>query len=319
MGHEGAGHIKGKALAARRGHSLPRALVALVSALSLVVVAVVTLLVIGSDDDGPQRSATTDAGENAAAPTDAPSTTVAPTTTAATVPPTTRPPRDLGRLMLVGDSVAATLTKPLAFHAKARGIPYNDQTVPGCGMITGLPTAGPTEPPVPWAATCEQAVLDSQPGLAIRRSAGTVLWLSSWETADRWVDGSVLVFGTPEGDARLLELMEQARARILAGSDALLVLVKAAPNAAMSQRGPADENNVERMVHLNELFDRFAATHPVDTRVLDMVALVCPGGPPCPPVVDGVELRPVDGGHFSDAGAAWVVPRLLDEIVAVAS
>jgi hypothetical protein len=292
--------------------------VALAAALTIVVIAGVALALLGPDHGRPSEAAMTDIAGVQPLSADAPTTTAAPSTTASTTPPTTRAPRDIGRIMLVGDSVANTLTKSLAAAAQVRGIPYNDQTVPGCGMIAGLPAAGEGLPPVSWAAGCEQVILDYQLGLAAERAAGTVLWLSSWETADRWVGSVLYAFGTPEADTVVLELMEQARARMLAGSDALLVLVKGPPGAATSQRGPVDPDAVQRTIHLNELFDRFAATHPVDTRVLDLAALVCPGGPPCPAVVDGIEPRPVDGGHFSEAGAAWVAPRLLDEIIAVA-
>jgi lysophospholipase L1-like esterase len=112
--------------------------------------------------------------------------------------------------------------------------------------------------------------------------------------------------------------MAAARERVLTGSDALLVLVKLAPPAATSDRGFADPNQVADLRHLNQLFDAFAEAHPVDTRVLDLGAIVCPEGSPCPAVVDGITLRPTDGGHFSRAGAAWVAPRLLDEVLAVA-
>ena len=48
--------------------------------------------------------------------------------------------------------------------------------------------------------------------------------------------------------------------------------------------------------------------------LVDLASIVCPGGPPCPEYVDGVRLRPTDGIHFQQDGAAWVAPRLYDAL-----
>ena len=72
---------------------------------------------------------------------------------------------------------------------------------------------------------------------------------------------------------------------------------------------------MQRALHLNDLFRQYAAAHPDRVAVLDLAALVCPAGPPCPTEVEGVTLRPVDGGHFAGDGPAWVAPRVLDRLV----
>ena len=304
--------IRGTTLTTRRTRPSRRVLIALsVTGIVLATAIVGLLLSGGSDTQAEVAPVRTDSDAVAAAPPST-TTTAPPTTT------TTRPPRDLGRLVLVGDSVAMTLADALTTEATSRGLRFTATAIPGCGMITGLPAAGPGAAPVTWPAGCEPLLVNNETSLAARRNAGTVLWLSTWETSDRWVDGTLRPFGTPQTDELLLGLMEQARARLLAGSDALLVLVKSSPTATTSQNGFADPDGVRRMVHLNELFDRFASSHPVDTRVMDLAAIVCPTGPPCPAVVDGITLRPKDGGHFSTAGATWLAPRFLDELTAVA-
>jgi lysophospholipase L1-like esterase len=45
---------------------------------------------------------------------------------------------------------------------------------------------------------------------------------------------------------------------------------------------------------------------------MDISPIVCPGGPPCPTTLDGITLRPNDGGHYDAEGAAWLAPRLMD-------
>jgi hypothetical protein len=69
-----------------------------------------------------------------------------------------------------------------------------------------------------------------------------------------------------------------------------------------------------RTKHLNRLFTEYARSHPNDVAVISLSDLVCPGGAPCPTVRDGIVLRPKDGGHYDAEGAAWVAPRLLDEL-----
>jgi hypothetical protein len=50
--------------------------------------------------------------------------------------------------------------------------------------------------------------------------------------------------------------------------------------------------------------------------MIDLAAMMCPAGDPCPEVVDGVVLRPGDGIHFSPDGARWAGPRIVDALLA---
>jgi len=62
--------------------------------------------------------------------------------------------------------------------------------------------------------------------------------------------------------------------------------------------------------HLNQLLIQIAAEHPGKATTLALDRFVCPSDP-CPPVVDGRELRARDGRHFDDPRAArWVADRL---------
>jgi peptidoglycan/LPS O-acetylase OafA/YrhL len=226
------------------------------------------------------------------------------------------PPAPIGPVTLMGDSIAASLAPALAAHASANGVTFTSAALPGCSMVTGLAAAGPASEPIEWADECEQALPAFQEGLAAREGAAEVVWLSTWETADRWVDGTLYRFGTPEADEELVGLIDEAKGRILAGSDAVLVLALPPPNAATSDLGAADADNVDKMVHLGELLRSYAEAHPDDVRVLDLAAIVCPDGPPCPERQDDVTLRPRDGGHYSEAGGAWVAPRFFEALAA---
>jgi peptidoglycan/LPS O-acetylase OafA/YrhL len=52
--------------------------------------------------------------------------------------------------------------------------------------------------------------------------------------------------------------------------------------------------------------------------LIEVDSLLCPGGMPCPATVDGIDVRVPgwDQTHFTDQGATWFAPRLLDKVVA---
>ena len=222
------------------------------------------------------------------------------------------PQAGLGTVLLLGDSVAASLGDALGAEAASRGIPFHAATRPGCGMVTGIP-ALPDGTEVGWGQACA----DGTPGYlqdALAASApDVVLWLSTWETADRIVDGTFYEFGTPAADRVLLDRMEVTRAA-LAASGATIIIVANTPNAEQSDVAVRNRAQERDLRHLNALYRQFAAAHPDSVRVLNLPAIVCPGGVPCPAIVDGVRLRPRDGGHFEGDGPAWVAPRLFDAL-----
>jgi hypothetical protein len=235
-------------------------------------------------------------------------------------PPPTVGARDVGRVLLIGDSVAMSAAQfGLADYATANGVDFAAETRPGCGLIEGLAAPSLGKDPVDWAEACNDSLDDYEEAIAARKGAQTVVWMSTWETSSRWYDGRYYEFGTPEADALTLRLVDEARTRVLDGSDAVLVLALQAPHASFSDQGPTDPENVERMVHLNELLASYAEDHPTDTRVLDLASIVCPGGPPCAETVDGIRLRPRDGGHYEAEGAQWLAPRFFTSLFAVAS
>jgi peptidoglycan/LPS O-acetylase OafA/YrhL len=249
-----------------------------------------------------------------------PVTDVPPTSATSVAPGAPLPARDVGRIHLIGDSVAASLAEfGMVAYANSQGLAFAADARPGCGLIGGLPGPSEAEGPVAWAEACDGALVEFEQGLASRRGADTIVWMSTWETSDRWVDGVFYEFGTPEADEVVLRLIDEARARVLAGSDAIMVFALQPPNASMSEKGPPDQENIRRMLHLNELLREYSAEHPADTRVLDLSAIVCPGGVPCPETVDGVRPRPADGAHYEAEGATWLAPRFFAEIQRVAS
>ena len=229
------------------------------------------------------------------------------------VPPVTTPP-PLPSMLLVGDSVADTLRPALEAQAASEGISFSASVRPGCGLTTGVP-AYANGTPIPWGPGCASGT-DAYLTKAVQQAnPQVVLWLSTWETADQLVNGQYYAFGTPAADALLLQEMGQSAA-ILTSGGARLVLVTIAPRAIPSATIPTDNPAEDaQYLHLDALMRTFAAQHTTSVTVVDLAKIICPSGPPCPAVVDGVDLRPNDGGHFAGAGPAWVAPRLLDAVL----
>jgi peptidoglycan/LPS O-acetylase OafA/YrhL len=219
----------------------------------------------------------------------------------------------LGSVLLLGDSVAASLGDALQLEAATRGIPLATATRPGCGLITGVPTTTEGEA-VPWGQGCSDGTAPYLTSQIAERAPQTVLWLSTWETADRLIDGQLYRFGTKEADDVVLERLEESR-RLITANGAHLMLLTNPPRAERAEtyvRNPEDDRKIER---LNGLFEEFAAEHPETVKVVDLAKIVCPRGAPCPEDVGGVTLRPRDGGHYEGDGPGWVAPRLLDAVV----
>jgi hypothetical protein len=232
------------------------------------------------------------------------------TTTAAPAPAPVPPPS----MLLVGDSVADTLRPALADQADIRGVRFSAQVRPGCGLVTGIP-AYPSGAPIPWGPGCADGTISYLSDAVQQADPQVVVWLSTWETADQLVNGQFYAFGTPAADAMLLEEFEQSREVLTAGG-ARLAMVTIAPRAEQSATVPNDNPAEDQQyLHLDELIRTFAAQHTDSVTVVDLAKIVCPSGPPCPVDVDGVDLRPNDGGHFAGDGPAWVAPRLMDAIM----
>jgi len=223
---------------------------------------------------------------------------------------------DLGvtRILLLGDSVAATLADTLAATAAARGVVFASRTRPGCGLTMGTPLWD-NGSVVAWAPKCVARNVKYQEDALREIDPDVVVWLSSWETSDQVFEGRVTPFGSNESDKALLAELEAARFRwTVNGRRMVLVTLPAPPDR--SDRKVLRHDEAERRAHLNALFRDFAAAHSKTVAVAELASIVCPGAPPCPTEVDGIRLRPEDGNHFEQDGPAWVGPRLYEEILA---
>ena len=126
--------------------------------------------------------------------------------------------------------------------------------------------------------------------------------------------GTIVRFGTPDGNKRLMELIDEAAQRLTAGGARLVIVTLAPPPRENTDKHEATAN---RPI-LNELLREYAHEHPDNVFVAEMAEILC-GEQICPSVVEGHTPRP-DGVHFDDtAGGRWVsdqlIPMLLQPVI----
>ncbi len=237
-------------------------------------------------------------------------------------PPTTAPPATAAapvtfaphRLLLVGDSVMASLQAALRTAAAADRVDLGSIAVAGCGTISGEPL-GPDDVRYSWTAGCGANIPGLQSTAVAHYRPDLVVWLSSWEGADRIVDGQTVRIESAAGFQKIYDLVDQAVQRLTA-TGARVAFLTMPPQASGSDVADPSAEVQTRYRLMDDLLEWYAYQHPATTFVVDLSAKVCPGAAPCPEVVDGVRPRPVDGHHFSSDGGAWVAPWLIAQVTA---
>ena len=294
----------------RRGVAF-RGIVALPSA-TAVAAALAVLLVMATSATSPAPAfATPVAGAARAISASRP---VPPQTALAPERPSTTTvlSRGPGLIGVIGDSVALSLTPGLEAEGSKRGVSVASAAIPGCGATDAFSLDSEGNP-FSWSDDCVTAVPELQSQLINEFRPDVVLWLSSWETSNRLVAGQAVRFGTPEGDAALLQGMRATLDRVTADGARLVMLTLPPRGARQDGRTVRDEPGA--IDHLNEMIVDFAFAHADQVQLIDFSNIVCHRGPPCPNEIDGMWLRP-DGMHFTDATGAWAADRLLDILLA---
>ncbi|MBS1838678.1 MAG: acyltransferase, partial [Actinobacteria bacterium] len=264
-----------------------------------------------STTEGPTSPTTLPTPEPAApAPTTAAPAPTAPTVPANTAAPAPRHPR---RVLLVGDSVAASIEDALGDALTARGITFAAAAAPGCGILTGDPADADGNPSTVTAA-CNGAIPRVQRDAVRKARPDLVVALSTWETTDRIVDGRWYQVGTPEWTGIVHRLYGEAIQRLSAGGARVALLTIADVVDGATLPGNADTNR--RAAFVNDVLRTIGTTAPgVETLPFDQI--VCPTTP-CPLQVDGITLRPRDGRHFDQPpGQRYVAGRLATLIAAL--
>jgi lysophospholipase L1-like esterase len=215
--------------------------------------------------------------------------------------------------------VAWTFQDELGAALGARGVPFASAAVVGCGAAVGMTpghgvVADDNGSPYPWGYTCRTITTQLQQDATAAVHPDLVLFHSTWETADRDLGGRWIRFGTEAWDEQVRSELRDAVDRLAVGGARVALLN--APPIVDGELEQALDRDVERLAHYNELLAEVAADDPERVLLVDFASLVCGGTvEACPTEVDGIRLRPLDGRHFEDEGAAWVGDHLADVVL----
>jgi peptidoglycan/LPS O-acetylase OafA/YrhL len=231
------------------------------------------------------------------------------------VPLDVAPAAKTARVLIVGDSTACATWTGMRVVGRDSGIKIDQGSVFGCGIASGQVTTTRNESIGPNSQRCPTLVETTVTAALARARPTVVIWMSSWEKSDLVVDGKTYIAGTPAGEREIQSLMDDALQRLTAGgAHVVLVTVPApAPNPAQATQTTSKSADDAGYVRLRGILERFHARHPDKTSIVDLASKVCPGGPPCGEIVEGLHARP-DGRHFTPTAAVWASRWLLQQI-----
>ena len=207
------------------------------------------------------------------------------------------------RVLVVGDSVALTLTAGLSTTEKEHGLAIWNQGQLGCSLERrGDPVIGGQlqvrADNCDWQDRFPALVDDIEPEVV-------VLLFGGWDVLDYHLDGRFLPLGSPERDTYILSELDTL-ADLLAARGARLVLL----TVPYFSRPSVDTQTIWtefqpwRVDHLNALFRQWAASDGDRTSLIDLNRQVSPEGR-FADTIDGILIRD-DGVHFTASGGEWV-------------
>jgi hypothetical protein len=181
-------------------------------------------------------------------------------------------------------------------------------------VFTGEPLA-PDGSRLSWTAGCGPLAMRLQLTGVRNVRPDVVIWLSSWETADRIVGGQQFQMDSIDGIAKTMQLIDETVGR-LTSTGARVAFLTIAPTLPTLEYGAPTTEATRRVLLLDELLERYASENPAKAFVVPMADRYCPGLKDCPQSIEGIDVRNADGRHFSPQGAAWLAPWVLDQISA---
>jgi peptidoglycan/LPS O-acetylase OafA/YrhL len=217
------------------------------------------------------------------------------------------------KVMIVGDSVAATLGLGFETVGRDNNLWVWNRGRLGCGLFYGgsVLEGGewvPVDPECDWRASWPQQLGDFKPDIAL-------VLVGAWDILDRDVDGAVVKFGTVEYDKAFLQQLDDGTALLASQGAKVVVLTTpffSRPELAVQTGRQWPEYDPARVDRLNSLYRDFLTAHPGRYTILDLNRFVSPAGK-FAEYVNGVRVRD-DGVHFTRDGAVmvdtWLVPQL---------
>jgi peptidoglycan/LPS O-acetylase OafA/YrhL len=257
--------------------------------------------------------------------------TVTPSSTAsASLPPSHQPPAayrsstgsdaaNPERAVLIGDSMAVTLSRGLRVDAADWGISISNAASVGCDLdpestvnVMGVVSRAPQGCPQ-WQTSWARLVAQTDPDVV-------VVLLGRWESIDRLYGGHWTHIGEPDFDAHLQSELSQiiTIASSHGASVAFLTLPYIAETTVQPNGSPWDMNLPSRTDAYNSVVRAAVAEHPGQASVIDLNKMLDPNGHYVSSI-GGVRVRDADDEHLSTLGGEWLRPLLLPQLVGLGS
>jgi peptidoglycan/LPS O-acetylase OafA/YrhL len=298
----------------------PRAILLLVPLVSLVALGVV-IIATGSPS-GPEWAAAgqapsiLDAGPE---PTHAQAPTIEPEAD-------TEVEQATPKVAVLGDSVSVSLLPGFRSLADSGRFVLLEAATPAC-PVGYEPLFDPEGRESPYNAACQAAVRPSHDA-ALEASPDVVIWHDLQSVLPRRAeDGTLLTPGTLEWSGDLRNDWMTVLDRFLeAGSEVVVVLPPLRSLDSQAGCGESVRPARCRTIQAQDAVIRAATVEFWDevsprpnVYLLQLDDVLCPAGNPCPADIDGLSVRLAgnDQTHFTEAGARWVVPLLMERVDAL--
>lgn len=230
-------------------------------------------------------------------------------------PPAERPPV----IGVVGDSVALSLIPGFRMMAEAGEISLLEAAVAACpvGYEPLYDDAGVISP---YAEDC--AVVAESHSALLAAGPDVIVWHDLQSVLPRRdANQALLLSGTEAWQSALVQAWLEIVNRFVDSGAEVLILYP--PLRSLDTPGCDGSVGPDRCREIQTQDERIRdATLTLEKRIGDSESVtfvhvdsfVCPDGYPCPSQIDGVQIRHPDWDqtHFTEDGARWIVPKLLD-------
>ncbi|MCU1456456.1 MAG: acyltransferase 3, partial [Actinomycetia bacterium] len=217
------------------------------------------------------------------------------------------------KTLVVGDSVAFTISRILFPEAASLKLQGGDWTLNGCGL-TPVATAVLEGVPRPLDVLCRNIDQQWTDATARIKPDVTVALFSIWDEIDQQINGHWYRFGTAKDDAYLSGRLDRMIAIVSARGGKVLLLTapytKRTESADTGRKWESDDP--KRVDHMNQLIRAAVARHPGVAQIGDLNKLLAPKGV-YQETVNGKAWN-YDGVHFNDYGgqvvSKWVAQQV---------
>lgn len=212
------------------------------------------------------------------------------------------PARPAPYVGVIGDSTATQLVKPLADQLGARGVGVVGATVGGC-QPTDVVLTYQSHEYFERHQNCPKDAQRRQHTLVARFHPKAVVWADAMEWSDIQAGDRLVTAGSDQWRQLMLAGWDRTLSRL---GDASVVLILPTWWAGYPTATPPSFP-VEGQ---RALFRTWAARHQNQVSLVDLGPVLCPAGPPCRQVVDGVQLRS-DHVHYTTEGSRRVIAKIM--------